>query len=295
MGRAYFKMHVAIILWGFTGILGKAITLSEGMIVWYRMLLTAVSLALILLFRRKLTLPSFRSLLRISLIGLLVCIHWVTFYGAIKASNVSVTLSCFSSVALFSSFLEPVYEKRRPHLSHVLLGVFVIAGIVLIFSAQQLYTRGILLSLFSAFLAAWFTVLNKREAGRFDASFITFYEMLTGFLVLSLLLPIYFFYGNQHFEIPGPKDMIYLLLLSLLCTTLAFTLSMQALQKVNAFTMNLSVNLEPVYSILLAMVIFRENRTLNPGFYAGTAIILLAVVIHSFFQWRTHRRDKLLL
>ncbi len=295
MGRAYLKMHVAIILWGFTGILGKAITLSEGMIVWYRMLITAISLALLLLYRKKLILPSFRDLLRISFIGLLVSVHWVTFYGAIKASNVSVTLSCFSSVALFSSLLEPVYEKRRPNLSHVMLGIFVIAGISLIFSAQQFYAGGILLSLFSAFLAAWFTVLNKREADRFGASFITFYEMLTGFLVLSLILPVYLYYENQHFEIPGTMDTIYLLMLSLLCTTLAFTLSMQALQKVNAFTMNLSVNLEPVYSILLAIALFQENKMLNPGFYAGTIIILLSVVIHSFIQWRAHRRKKLLL
>lgn len=294
MRRAYFLMHGAILLWGFTGILGKAITMNEGMIVWYRMLLTALSLALILFYKKKLVLPAWADLAKISFIGLLVSLHWVTFYGAIKASNVSVTLSCFSSVALFSSLIEPFYEKKRPSLSQVLLGILVIAGISIIFAAQQFYARGILLALISAFLGAWFTVLNRIEANRFDASFITFYEMLTGFVFLSLLLPIYFHYTGFTFEIPDLLNLIYLLLLSLFCTTLAFTISMEALKKVNAFTMNLSVNLEPIYSIVLAILIFKENKVLNTGFYAGTSIILLSVLIHTLIEFRNRKKTAVL-
>lgn len=290
MRKAYIQMHLAILLWGFTGIFGKAITMNEGMIVWYRLLITALTLLLLLLIQKKFVLPSGKDLLRISFIGFLVCIHWVTFYGAIKASNVSVSLSCFSTVALFSSFIEPVYEKRKPLLSEVLLGIFVIIGICIIFSAQHFYAKGIVLAIISAFLAAWFTVLNKREANRFDSTVITFYEMLTGFICLSFMLPLYMKFEQQQFEIPDAMNSLYLILLSVFCTALAFTISMEALKKINAFTMNLSVNLEPIYSIVLAIIIFHENQHLNPGFYVGTLIILLSVVIHSVHQFRN--RDK---
>lgn len=290
MRKAYIQMHVAILLWGFTGILGKAIQLSEGLIVWYRMLFTAISLVFVLLYTKQMKLPPIHDLFRITKIGLLICLHWVTFYGAIKSSNVSVTLSCFSSVALFSSIIEPLYSRNRPKLSQVLLGVFVIIGISLIFSAQHLYTKGIILALISAFLAAWFTVLNKFEADRFDASFITFYEMLTGFICLSILLPFYLHFEKQSFEWPESLDFFYLVLLSVGCTTVAFTISMLALRKINAFTMNLSVNLEPIYSIILAILIFKENKELNTGFYFGTSIILLSVVFHSWIQWRERKK-----
>jgi len=291
MRQAYLLMHLAILLWGLTGILGKVITLSEELIVWYRMLFTALSLAILLLWNKNFLLPKPADLARISFIGVLISLHWVTFYAAIKASNVSVSLSCFSSLALFTSLIEPFYEKRKPHLSEVLLGIFVIAGISIIFSVQQFYAKGIILALISAFLAAWFTVLNKREAKRFDASFITFYEMLTGLIFLTALLPFYFSYTGRSFEIPGLSDTLYLLILSILCTTVAFTISMQALKKINAFTMNLSVNLEPVYSIILAIIIFNEDEMLNPGFYAGTLIILISVAFHSAMQYR-HNRQK---
>jgi len=289
MRKAYLLMHLAILLWGFTGIFGKAITMSEGMIVWYRMLITAISLALLLLYQKKLSLPELKDLLRISFIGLLIALHWVTFYASIKASNVSVALSCFSSVALFSAFIEPVYQRRKPQVSQILMGIFVIAGISIIFSAQQLFAKGIVLALISSFLAAWFTVLNKSLANRFDPSYITFYEMLTGFIFLSAMLLPYFRYTGTSFEIPDLKNGIYLLLLSLFCTTLAFTISMEALKKVDAFTMNLSVNLEPIYSIILAILIFNEDKMLNAGFYTGTAIILSAVVFHSWIELRNRK------
>lgn len=292
MRKAFFQMHLAIFLWGFTGIFGKAISLNEGLIVWYRMLLTALSLALILIYNKNFYIPKIKDLIRISGIGLIIAIHWVTFYAAIKASNISVTLSCFSSVALFSSLIEPFYEKKKPQLGQVLLGIFVIVGISLIFSAQQFFAKGIVLALVSAFFGAWFTVLNKYEATRFDASFITFYEMLTGFICLSIFLPFYLYFTGNTFAFPGLLDSVYILMLSIFCTTIAFTLSMLALQKINAFTMNLSVNLEPIYSIVLAIFIFDEDKMLNRGFYIGTAIIMMSVIIHTFMQFMSSRLVK---
>lgn len=289
MKRAYFLMHAAIILWGFTGILGKAIHLNEGLIVWYRLFISAAALLLYIKWKKiNLALPA-TEMFKLTLVGIVVCLHWITFYGAIKVSNVSVTLACFSSITLFTALLEPFFNKSKHSRSEIFFGLGVIAGIYLIFAFQKLFAFGILLSLISALLGAIFTILNKKFVARHDPSAVTFYELASGFIFLSLLLPVYLQNTHQEFELPSSLDWIYLLLLGIVCTTLAFTISLEALKKINAFTMNLSVNLEPIYSIVLAILIFKENKELGTGFYAGTLFIISTVVLHSFFQFRKFR------
>ncbi len=278
-------MHLAILLWGFTGILGKAIDLSEGMIVWYRMIISAAGL-LPIVIRKKDQIPTFQEFKKISFVGFLVALHWVTFYGAIKTSNVSIALSCFSSISLFTAILEPLSRKKKPKTAEILLGITVIAGLYIIFSVQSFYATGIILAVVSAFLGASFTVLNKALTAKHPAQVITFYELSTGFLVLSLLLPVYFSITGTGFEIPSIKDIIYLLILGLICTSFAFTISLKALKKLDAFTLNLSVNLEPLYSIILAVIIFHEGNIINTGFVVGTLIILGSVVVHSWYTWK---------
>ncbi|MEO5570009.1 MAG: DMT family transporter [Bacteroidia bacterium] len=291
MKKAYLQMHLAILLWGFTGIFGKAINMNEGMIVWYRMLISSIGLLVILFLNRKSIALSKKDMLKISAVGIIVCLHWISFYGAIKISNVSITLSCFSSITLFTAVLEPLFAKRKPHLSELLLGVGVMIGIYIIFSFQHFYFWGIIVSLLSAFLAAVFSVINKKLVATHEPEIVTFYELSSGFLFLSLLLPFYLHITKQHFEVPSKMDSIYLLLLSLVCTTYAFTISLNALKKINAFTMNLSVNLEPLYSIILAILIFKEYKNLNAGFFIGTSIILSAVIIHSWYAFKKHRKN----
>lgn len=284
MKKAYFYMHFAIFLWGFTGIFGKAIQMSEGMIVWYRMIISAVGLLPLLLIKKS-ALPGPREILEITFVGALVALHWILFYGAIKASNVSIALSCFSSISLFTALLDPLTKRMKPKLAEILLGVCVIVGLYLIFSVQQLFINGILLAIGSAFVGAIFTIWNKKLTDKHPPEIITFYELAAGFVVLSCLLPLYFNVTGTQFEIPGAIDIVYLLLLGLICTSYAFTISLKALKQLDAFTMNLSVNLEPLYSILLAMVLFKEYDVLNGGFIAGTVIILGSIVVHSWFRW----------
>lgn len=282
---AYFRMHLAIFLWGFTGIFGKAIDMSEGMIVWYRMIISAIGLTP-LIFTKKINLPSGKEFFQIALVGALVALHWVLFYASIKASNVSIALSCFSSVSLFTSLLDPLMKNQKPKLPEVLLGISVIAGLYVIFSFKQVYLSGIILAVTSAFVGALFTVLNKRLTDKHEAEIITFYELSTGFVVLTLLLPLYFSITGTGFEIPSVSDWFYLLLLGLICTSYAFTISLRALKVLDPFTLNLSVNLEPLYSIILAVIIFHEMEILNSGFIAGTLIILSSVVIHTWYKWK---------
>jgi drug/metabolite transporter (DMT)-like permease len=282
-------MHLAILLWGFTGILGKAINMSEGMIVWYRMIISAAGLLPIVL-RKKDTLPTGKEFLHIAFVGLLVALHWVFFYGAINASNVSIALSCFSSISLFTAILEPLSRKEKPKQAEILLGFTVILGLYIIFSVQQLYLTGIILAVISAFLGASFTVLNKTLTEKHPAEVITFYELSTGFAVLTLLLPVYFQITDTHFEIPTGMDLLYLILLGLICTSFAFTISLKALKVLDPFTLNLSVNLEPLYSIILAVILFKEHKFINSGFIIGTLVILGSVVAHSWYKWRIKSR-----
>ncbi|MBL7922994.1 MAG: EamA family transporter [Bacteroidia bacterium] len=279
-------MHTAILLWGFTAILGKAIQLDEGLLVWYRMLFSAIAMVLFLLAGRKLQPLRPAQLLHVAGIGFVITLHWITFYGAIKASNVSIAISCFSSVALFTALLDPLLKGKRPKASEIGLGLGVMAGIYIIFSVQEYYLKGILLSLASAFLASVFTILNKRISSKIDPSVITFYELGTGFILLTLLLPLWFSINGSNFLYPSGEDLFYLLILSIVCTTFAMTLSLHALQKIDAFTMNLSVNLEPLYSIVLAILIYNEHKMLVTEFYIGSSVILLAVVLHGYFTYK---------
>lgn len=286
MRKAYLQMHIAILLWGFTAILGKLITLDEGLLVWYRMLLSTVAMGIYLLIQHKLKGISLKHLLPISGIGAIITLHWITFYGAIKASNVSIAISCFSSVALFTAIMDPLLKGKKPKASEMILGVAVISGIYLIFTEQELYGKGIILSIISAFLASLFTILNKRISGSLEPGVITFFELGTGFLLLTIGLPLWLQLNESTFQVPNINDTLYLLLLSVFCTTIAFTLSLYALQKIDAFTMNLSVNLEPLYSIILAFILFNEHQMLNTRFYAGSIVILTAVVMHGVITMR---------
>lgn len=283
-------MHISILLWGFTGIFGKAIEMNAVMIVWYRMIISAVALIPFMVKHKQFILPDKKRFASIIITGFVVCLHWLTFYASIKASNVSIALSCFASVSLFSALLEPLFYRKKINKQNIILALFVLVGIYIIFAFQQLYAMGIVLALISALLGALFTILNKIFVSNDEPAPVTFIELLSGFVFLSILLPLILPAFNVSFQIPSTIDWVWLLLLSVVCTSVAFTLSLEALKKVSAFTMNLSVNLEPLYSIVLAIILFKENELLNNGFYIGAVIVISSVFIHSLMQYRV--RDK---
>lgn len=282
--KAFIQLHIAILLAGLTGILGKLITLNEGLLVWYRLLLSAPSLWLLAGLRRQSVRLDRKDVWRIFGIGGIAALHWVAFYGSIKYSNVSVGLVCFSAVGFFTAILEPLLFRQRIDVTELLLGTLVIIGIFCIFQVDPHYKTGIIIGLISSLLGSLFPVLNKRILQRVPAETVTLYELSGGFIFLSLLMPVYLYL----FPLPAGRSMLptwqdwgWLLVLSWACTVLAFNLSMAALHKISAFTVNLSYNLEPVYGIFLAFVLFREDKYLNHGFYLGFFLIVLSIVLQT--------------
>ncbi len=287
MKKAFLQLHAAIFLAGFTGVLGRLITINEGLLVWYRMFFSAVFLLALSFFSKKIKFLPWRQALPLIGIGAIVALHWVFFYGSVKYANVSVSLVCFSTMGFFSAFLDPLISKRKMDLIEILLGLMVMLGVYLIFHFDQAYRLGIFYGIISSILAAVFTIINKKYVDKHDAQIITFYELGGGWLSLNFVLPFYLQFVDFSSYFPSLSDFLWLLVLSLFCTVLAFNLSIKALKKISPFTVNLSYNLEPVYGILLAFVIYKEHLDLQISFYAGLFIIFLTVVIQSIRVWKT--------
>jgi drug/metabolite transporter (DMT)-like permease len=283
--KAFVQLHLAVGLAGFTGILGQLIRLNEGLLVWYRLLISAITLWIWMILRGMKWGISGRDLLKTFGVGALLALHWVCFYGSIKYANVSVGLACFSAVGFFTALLEPLFLRSRPDLREVALGLLVIAGILCIFHFDPHYHLGIAIGLASALLGSLFPICNRFLLRRIAVSTLTVYELTGGFIFLSLGLPFYLQAFPPSHSIPTLADWAGLLALSWFCTVLAFQLSLHALRRISAFTVSLSFNLEPVYGIILAQVILRESRFLNWGFYAGLILILASIAIHMGILW----------
>lgn len=279
MKQALLKLHTAVFLWGFTGVLGRLISLNEGLLVWYRILLTIVTLYFIMLAKKQLQAVSPKQRWQLFATGGLIALHWCFFYGSIKYSNVSIALTCLSSAGFFTAIFEPLFTGKKMVTIEVLLGLIAIAGIYLIFHFDPHYKTGIILGIAAAVLSCIFSILNKKQILHNSSEIIMLYELTGGFLLLTLLMPFYLYLLPTQHLVPGKTDLVWLLLMSWICTILAMNLSLQALQKVSAFTQNLTLNLEPVYGILLAFIVYKENRYLSQWFYVGFTLILLAVIL----------------
>ncbi len=286
MKKALLQLNAAVFLWGFTGVLGRLITLNETWLVWYRLLVTTISLWLIYLFARKINKLPLKSIIFISFIGTLQALHWVCFYGSIKYANVTIALTCLSTSALLSSFIEPLLLRKRIDPVEIILGMFAVAGIVIIYNTHLQFSIGIIIGLLGALLTVIVSVLNKKIINDFAAENIMLYQLTGGFLGLTILLPVnyYLFPSDQLY--PSAMDWLWLLILSWVCTIFTFYLYIRSLKKISAFTMNLLLTLEPVYGIALAFVLFGENKEMSFWFYAGFALITLAVIFH---MWRILR------
>jgi drug/metabolite transporter (DMT)-like permease len=290
MKKAFIQLHIAVFLAGFTAILGKLITLNEGLLVWYRLFITVVTLWLFLYLKKEFDRLSVKNTVLILGVGAIVAMHWVCFYGSIKYANVSVSLTCFSAIGFFTSIFEPVIMKRKIDLFEVFLGLLAIAGIYLIFDFYPQYKTGILFGIISALLASLFPIFNKNLLKNFSAKTVTLYEMTGGLLALSLIIPFYLKFFPAEYYLPSVTDWLWLLVLAWLCTVLSFILQLNALKRVSPFTANLTYNLEPIYGIMLAFIIFHENKYLSSGFYYGLALILLAVILQMVRVWKRNEK-----
>ena len=292
MRKAFLQLHAAVFLAGFTGVLGRLIELNEGWLVWYRMLLSAVLLLLLMLLRKQTIRIEKKYLLRCVGIGALIALHWVFFYGSVKYANVSIALVCFAATGSFTAFLEPLILKRKIDLVEVLLGLLVLLGIYLIFHFDVQYKTGILLGVVAAFLSALFPIYNKRLIQHVPVSALTLYELSGGWLLLSLVLPFYLQFSPATKHLPSMSDWFWLFMLALFCTVLAVQLSVNALKKISPFTANLTYNLEPVYGIALAFLIYHEEKELGVGFVWGILLIVASVVIQTVRVWRERKVAK---
>lgn len=289
MKRALLQLHLSVFLAGFTGILGKLITLNEGMLVWYRLLITVISMYILYRWQGMLKKLPAKAILQIGGTGFIVALHWIFFYGSIKYANVSIGVVCLSLMSLFTAIFDPLITRKKFDRTELLLSLLTVFGILLIFHFDTQYRTGIILGIFSAMFAALFTVLNKKLVVMYDAVNITFYELGIGFLGLTLLMPFYLYAFPVASLLPSLPDFGYLLILAWFCTILMYMLMVNALRKISPFTVNLCFSLEPLYSIILAFVIFRENDFLQGGFYAGLALILLSVALQMVRIYRQSR------
>ncbi len=284
--RAYIELHFSIFLWGFTGILGKLITIDAVLLVWYRILFTCAALLLLgKTFNLLKHMPRALWVNTLS-IGCLVGLHWITFFGSIQYSNVSVAVSCLATTSIFVAFIEPLFRKTGLSALEILFGFVVALGLTLIFYFGGQYLVGIVLGLVSAFFAALFATLNKVQVDKYqpNAKAFTFVELGGGLIFLSLIMPLYLKFFPQEQIIPVRADLFWILILALVCTVVPFTLGVRALKKLTAFDSVLAINLEPIYSIILALIIFRENEELGWRFYLGTAIVVAAVFLYPLLK-----------
>lgn len=290
MKKALIQLHVAVFLAGFTAILGKLITLNEGLLVWFRLFITAIILGTMLFFKKQLVSIPYKDLLKIFGTGTIVALHWVTFYASVKYANVSVALVCFSASGFFTAFFEPLLTKANISFVELGLGLLAIAGIYIIFDFHPQYTMGIIFGMVSAVGSAIFPIFNKKLLLTYTPKMLTFYELGGGLLALTVLVPVYLLFFPASYYIPTANDWMLLLVLAWLCTVISFELQLSALKKVSAFTASLTYNLEPVYGIILAFVFFRENENLKPAFYIGVVLILLAVVLQMLRIRKNYKR-----
>ena len=281
--RSWLELHLAVLLWGFTAILGKVIALPAISIVWWRVLLTSLGLLLLVKIGRIFKSMDRKHLLIFSGIGVLVALHWLCFYGSIKLANASIALVCMATASFFTSLLEPWLLGYKARLHELVLGVLIIPGMVFVFQGVDMaYYEGIVVGLLAAFLAALFGTLNKKYLARHAPIHITYIEIVSSTLFLSILLILSGSLGEFPAMKPGSMDIFYLLLLAFACTILPFTISLRALRHISAFGSALTINLEPVYGIILAWLILKEHHELNTSFYLGVVVIISTIFINPF-------------
>lgn len=284
-------LHFIVLIFGFTGILGKLITVDSEPLVWWRMVIALVAIAIFMKIARIPVVASPRTIITLILTGVITAAHWIAFFEAIKVSTVSVTLACLSTAALFTALIEPIFFKRRISGAELTMGVVIVFGLILIFSFETQYATGIILALVAALLAACFTVLNGLFIRKEKPSRIALYEMIGGVLAITVYLLIRGKWSTDIFRMQS-ADWMWLMILGIVCTAFAFVASVKVMKTITPFSVSLSINLEPVYGILLAWLIFGEEEQMTWGFYSGAFVILATVFTNAVIQRRKRRMLK---
>lgn len=293
--RDYLQLHFLVLIWGFTAILGVLITIPAVEIVFYRTLFAFIALGALLFIRKRNFNLGPTEIIKILGTGFLIAAHWILFFAAARVSTVSVTLAGIATCSIWTSFIEPLATNRKIKWFEVVIGGIVMLGLYIIFQFEFDHVLGLVMALVSAFLAALFTVINGKFTKRHHPYMITFYEMIGACLGTALFFPVYIKYfavdGALHL-VPTNMDWVYLTVLALICTVYAYSVSVELMQKMSAYVINLTVNMEPVYGIILAVIFFNEDEKMTTGFYWGTLVILLSVLVYPLIN-RYYKRKAL--
>jgi len=287
----YLHLHFIVFIWGFTAVLGALISIEAIPLVWYRMLIASLLIFGWVVYKKTpLKFPK-KTLAGFLIAGAIIAAHWLTFFGAIKVSNVSITLAVLSTGAFFTSILEPIYYKRKVIWYEVAFGVLVIAGLCIIFNVESDYFWGIVMALTSAFLSALFSVINGKFAVKYDASVISFYELGFGMLCITVYLLFSGSFTAEFFKLQM-SDWVYLAILASACTAYAFIASVHVMKWISPYTVMLTINMEPVYGIILALLILGDSENMSPQFYYGAALIVMTVVANGIIKNKTQRKKR---
>ena len=278
--KNYLHLHVLVFIAGFTAIIGKLITINAVSLVWYRMLMATVLMFIYIKIAKVDISITKKALIKLSIAGVIIALHWITFFGAIQVANASIALAMFSTGAFFASFIEPIIYKRKIIAYEIVFGLIVILGVYLIVKSEFKYIDGMILGIISAFLSSLFAVLNGKFLEEHSATKISFYEFLSGVFFISLYILLFGDGFNlNHFNI-SLSDGLWLFVLASVCTAYAFIASVYVMRYISPYTVVLTYNLEPIYGIILALMLFPESETMSPSFYIGAFIILGVVLLN---------------
>jgi drug/metabolite transporter (DMT)-like permease len=285
----YFKLHFIVFLWGFSAILGKLVTIPAVELVFFRAIFATIGMGLLIYSLNNSFRVSKNDLVKLILIGFIVAVHWFSFFGSARISNVSVSLVGFATNSLWAAFLEPWFNKTKLKKFEVVLGLIVLLGLYIIFSFDFQYKGGLLLGILAGFTSALFSVFNSKMVKTIAPRTITFYEMIGVFIGTTLFLPIYKFTPLSDGTInltPPLIDLLYIAILAGVCSVYAYTVAVELMKRISVFMIQLCLNLEPIYGIIMAVIIFGQDEKMNANFYIGTMVILSAVILYPLLKKR---------
>jgi drug/metabolite transporter (DMT)-like permease len=287
--KDYLTLHFLVLLWGFTAILGALVTIPSVEMVFYRTSLAAFGMGVVILYRKESFAVSMTDIIKLMLTGGIVAFHWITFFYSARISNPSTSLVGFATCSLWAAFLEPIVKGKRIQFIEVLLGVVVVGGLYVIFAFDFQYPLGLFFGILSGLTCAIFGVINSLLVKRINSTTITFYEMIGGATFVAMFFPYYAANiapdGQLHLN-PPALDWLWIAILAFVCSVYGYAVGIELMKRLSVFVIQLTLNLEPVYGIILALVIFGDSEVMGPSFYAGTAIILGAVASYPVLKKR---------
>ena len=290
--KNYLHLHFLVFIAGFTAVLGELITIKAVPLVWFRMLMATILIGVYVAISKTKIKLSISAIAKLSVAGIIIALHWITFFGAIDVSNVSITLAMFSTGAFFASLIEPLIYKRKIIWYEILFGFIVIIGVFIITQSEMKYINGIILGVISAFLSSLFAVLNGKFLEKYSATSISFYEFISGVAFITIFLLVFYDgFSLSFFQLPT-SDYIYLFILASICTAYAFIASVHVMKYISPYTVVLTFNLEPIYGILIAILLFPEKEKMSTNFYYGAVLILGVVLLNGILKNKKALKSK---